>query len=117
MNYFTEQQRGYLRPVLFEHAEKNGNMEGYSDNYIKVSIPYNQNFVNNITNLQVIGAGLFVEIRSASTTLVNYSYAQYSVWKLDCGRLATSMGGRQVMSFLTRHEPSGLFVQLVPFDS
>ena len=48
MNYFTEQQRGYLRPVLFEHAEKNGNMEGYSDNYIKVSIPYNQNYVNNI---------------------------------------------------------------------
>ena len=48
MNYFAEQHRGYLRPVLFEHAEKNGNMEGYSDNYIKVSMPYNQNFVNNI---------------------------------------------------------------------
>jgi len=48
MNYFTEQQRGNIRPVLFEHAEKNGLMEGYSDNYIRVSMPYNENAINSI---------------------------------------------------------------------
>ncbi len=48
MNYFTEQQRGNTRPVLFEHAEKNGLMEGYSDNYIRVSMPYNENAINSI---------------------------------------------------------------------
>jgi threonylcarbamoyladenosine tRNA methylthiotransferase MtaB len=48
MNYFTEQQRGNIRSVLFEHAEKNGLMEGYSDNYIRVSMPYNENAINSI---------------------------------------------------------------------
>jgi threonylcarbamoyladenosine tRNA methylthiotransferase MtaB len=48
MNYFTEQQQGNTRPVLFEHAEKNGLMEGYSDNYIRVSMPYNENAINSI---------------------------------------------------------------------
>lgn len=48
MNYFTEQQRGNTRPVLFEHADKNGLMEGYSDNYVRVSMPYNENAINSI---------------------------------------------------------------------
>ncbi len=40
MQYFTEQHRGATRKVLFEIANKNGMMEGYSDNYIKVQTPY-----------------------------------------------------------------------------
>lgn len=48
MNHFTEMHRGQLRPVLFEHADRNGFMEGYSDNYIKVSIPYQDSSVNSI---------------------------------------------------------------------
>jgi threonylcarbamoyladenosine tRNA methylthiotransferase MtaB len=40
MQYFTEQHRGEKRRVLFEYAGKNGMMEGYSDNYIKVQTPY-----------------------------------------------------------------------------
>lgn len=48
MNYFTEQYKGETRPVLFEHAEKNGLIQGYSDNYIQVSVPYNENFINQI---------------------------------------------------------------------
>jgi threonylcarbamoyladenosine tRNA methylthiotransferase MtaB len=40
MQYFTEQHRGAPRKVLFEYAGKNGMMEGYSDNYIKVHTPY-----------------------------------------------------------------------------
>ena len=48
MNHFTEQHKGHTRPVLFEHAEKNGAMEGYSDNYIRVSAPYNEEQINSI---------------------------------------------------------------------
>jgi len=48
MNYFTQQHTGQIRPVLFERAENKGMMEGYSDNYIKVTIPYQQELVNSI---------------------------------------------------------------------
>lgn len=51
--YFEEQCRGQVRPVLFESAEKNGLMEGYSDNYIKVQTPYRQDWVNAIVNWQL----------------------------------------------------------------
>jgi len=48
MQYFTEQHHGTMRDVLFEHAGKNGIMEGYTDNYIKVQTPYRREWVNNI---------------------------------------------------------------------
>jgi threonylcarbamoyladenosine tRNA methylthiotransferase MtaB len=34
MQYFTEQHAGQSRKVLFEKFNKNGMMEGYTDNYI-----------------------------------------------------------------------------------
>lgn len=48
--YFNAQHAGQSRPVLFEHANKNGMMEGYSDNYVKVQAPYKEEWVNNIVN-------------------------------------------------------------------
>ncbi len=48
MQYFTEQHRGETRKVLFEGAEKNGAMEGYTDNYIKVQAAYKPEYVNSI---------------------------------------------------------------------
>lgn len=48
MQYFTEQHRGSKRPVLFESADKNGLMEGYTDNYIKVQAPFRGDWVNNV---------------------------------------------------------------------
>jgi threonylcarbamoyladenosine tRNA methylthiotransferase MtaB len=48
MQYFTELHRGLKRKVLFETADKNGMMEGYTDNYIKVQTPYCAEWVNNI---------------------------------------------------------------------
>ena len=48
MSYFTEQQRGARRNVLFEIAPRNGMMEGYTDNYIKVQTPYREEWVNGI---------------------------------------------------------------------
>jgi len=40
MQYFTEQHHGQNRKVLFESAGKNGMLEGYTDNYIKVQTPF-----------------------------------------------------------------------------
>lgn len=48
MQYFSEMHRGQRRRVLFERAPRDGMMEGYSDNYIKVEIPYRQEYANNI---------------------------------------------------------------------
>ncbi len=48
MQYFTAQHAGQNRKVLFEHHNKNGMMEGYSDNYIRVSTPFREEWVNNI---------------------------------------------------------------------
>lgn len=48
LQYFTAQHAGQLRPVLFESQDKNGMMEGFTDNYIKVVAPYNAGAVNSI---------------------------------------------------------------------
>jgi threonylcarbamoyladenosine tRNA methylthiotransferase MtaB len=50
MQYFTEQHHGQKRIVLFEGAGKNGMMEGYSDNYIKVQTPYREEWVNHVVD-------------------------------------------------------------------
>ena len=48
MQYFTNQHIGGERKVLFETTNKNGMMEGYTDNYIKITTPYNKEWENNI---------------------------------------------------------------------
>lgn len=53
MQYFTEQQRGATRKVLFERAPKDGMMEGYTDNYIRIQTHYRQEFVNNIVDWNI----------------------------------------------------------------
>lgn len=50
MRYFEEQHIGQQRPVLFEHKNKNGVMEGYSDNYIKVQAAYKAELENSIVD-------------------------------------------------------------------
>ena len=46
--YFTQQHAGQSRSVLFEDAQKNGMMEGYTDNYIRVQTPYRKEYANQI---------------------------------------------------------------------
>ena len=46
--YFIQQQSGKIRNVLFEDAEKNGLMEGYTDNYIRIQTPYQASLANQI---------------------------------------------------------------------
>lgn len=50
LQYFTARHAGETRTVLWESAEKNGLMEGYTDNYIKVQTPYRADWVNQVTN-------------------------------------------------------------------
>jgi threonylcarbamoyladenosine tRNA methylthiotransferase MtaB len=48
LQYFTQLHIGETRKVLFEGNDKNGMMEGYTDNYIKITAPFKQDWVNNI---------------------------------------------------------------------
>lgn len=45
---FASHHAGQTRKVLFEHTGKNGMMEGYSDNYIRIAAPYKEEWVNEI---------------------------------------------------------------------
>lgn len=49
MRYFTGQHMGQTREVLFESRNKEGMMEGYTDNYIKIAAPYREELVNTVT--------------------------------------------------------------------
>jgi len=48
MQYFTQQHAGQSRKVLFEKYTKNEMMEGYTDNYIRITTPHRPEWVNNI---------------------------------------------------------------------
>ena len=48
MQHFTSLHNGQSRKVLFEHADKNGMMEGYTDNYIRIQTPFRAEWVNQL---------------------------------------------------------------------
>ncbi len=48
MQFFTGQNSGQVRKVLFESYEKNGMMEGYTDNYIRITAPYKKEWANRV---------------------------------------------------------------------
>jgi threonylcarbamoyladenosine tRNA methylthiotransferase MtaB len=50
LQYFTAQHAGQTRKVLFERSRDKAMMEGYTDNYIKVSAPYHPEWVNRIVD-------------------------------------------------------------------
>jgi threonylcarbamoyladenosine tRNA methylthiotransferase MtaB len=53
MSWFTQQQTGLSRKVLFENFEKNNMMEGYTDNYIRIAVPYKKEWANEIVEWTV----------------------------------------------------------------
>ncbi|HWC54264.1 MAG TPA: tRNA (N(6)-L-threonylcarbamoyladenosine(37)-C(2))-methylthiotransferase MtaB [Chitinophagaceae bacterium] len=53
MQYFTQQHEGQTRKVLFEGHVKNNMMEGYTDNYIKITAPYKEDWVNEIVSWKI----------------------------------------------------------------
>ena len=50
MQHFTAGQQGQNRKVLFEGHEKNGMMEGYTDNYIRITTPYRSEWANQVVD-------------------------------------------------------------------
>ncbi len=50
LQYFTAQQAGQTRKVLFERSRSRDMMEGYTDNYIKVLASYRADWVNRIVD-------------------------------------------------------------------
>ena len=48
-NVFIASQLGKCRPVLWEHTNHNGMMQGWTDNYIRLTRPYDPTLVNIIT--------------------------------------------------------------------
>ncbi len=50
MQFFTNLHLGQIRKVLFEKNNKSGMMEGYTDNYIKITAPFIDGRVNEIVD-------------------------------------------------------------------
>jgi threonylcarbamoyladenosine tRNA methylthiotransferase MtaB len=48
--YFSSQHSGETRKVLFESGRGNGMMEGYTDNYIKIAVPFKEELFNQIVD-------------------------------------------------------------------
>ena len=55
---FYASQRGKVRPVLFEHPAKNAPMHGFTDNYVRIELPYDKALVNTVHNVKL---GDFIE--------------------------------------------------------
>ncbi len=53
MELFTAKHFGQTRKVLFESRTKSGMIEGYSDNYIKISAAYKPEWVNEIVDWKI----------------------------------------------------------------
>ncbi|MCS7081772.1 MAG: tRNA (N(6)-L-threonylcarbamoyladenosine(37)-C(2))-methylthiotransferase MtaB [Bacteroidota bacterium] len=50
---FYEEHAGSMRPVLFEATESAGQMSGFTDNYIRVRIPYAPALINRIVPVRL----------------------------------------------------------------
>jgi threonylcarbamoyladenosine tRNA methylthiotransferase MtaB len=50
--YFYEQHLNHNLDVLFEASSKGGNMHGFSNNYVKVELPYDEHLVNRVVSVK-----------------------------------------------------------------
>ncbi len=50
---FSKQHENEIREVLFEGRNKNGMMDGYTDNYIKITVPYKAEWSNEIIKWKI----------------------------------------------------------------
>ncbi len=53
MQSFTNLHIGETRKVLFEKADRNGMMEGFTDNYIKITTPFKKEWQNEIVDWKI----------------------------------------------------------------
>ena len=59
---FYRSQLGSMRPVLFESENKDGMISGFTDNYVKVRLPWEDGLANTIRNVRLDGADAEGEI-------------------------------------------------------
>ena len=50
---FVSAHKGVTGKVLFESTDRNGMMEGYTENYIRVTAPYDSAAINNIVEIEI----------------------------------------------------------------
>jgi threonylcarbamoyladenosine tRNA methylthiotransferase MtaB len=50
---FAARHEGTIRPVLFEGADHGGMLHGYTDNYIRVAVPYHPALPNRIVDVRI----------------------------------------------------------------
>jgi len=50
---FDTQFEGQIRPVLFEEENKNGFMFGWTDNYVRIAVPFSSRLINTIQNIEI----------------------------------------------------------------
>lgn len=61
---FSEKFLGEVREVLFESTDRSGKMYGYTDNYLRVSVPYNTEYINQICEVRLLALDEEGNIRS-----------------------------------------------------
>jgi len=50
---FYQTQLGKTLPVLWEHENKNGSMYGFTENYVRVQKPFDEQWINEVEILQL----------------------------------------------------------------
>ncbi len=50
---FVNAHKGLTGKVLFESTDRNGMMEGYTENYIRVTAPYDSAAINNVVEIEI----------------------------------------------------------------
>ena len=61
---FASKYLGTEREVLFESTDHSGMMYGYTDNYLRVSVPYNTEYINQICKVRLVALDDEGNIRS-----------------------------------------------------
>jgi threonylcarbamoyladenosine tRNA methylthiotransferase MtaB len=51
---FYEQHLSSIRPVLFEAKNLDGKMFGFTDNYVKVAVDFDENLINKIAKVRLV---------------------------------------------------------------
>lgn len=53
-HFFYQQYAGSTREVLFEHQVENGMISGYTDNYIRVAVPNDEDLANTVVPVKLL---------------------------------------------------------------
>ena len=57
LSAFTDKFIGTVRPVLFEHTTEGGKMKGFTDNYLRVEVPADDNLANKVVMVKLVSKG------------------------------------------------------------